>query len=178
MKRFIFGVLAMLLLFGLNGCSDSKPTEEDVVKSANQAILAFKEMGYGIPDDLDSYIEIDSANITDSYQKGDFYIVKAIPHITIKEDLDKAIIKSKFHDAYTGQVIALMEGIKKYQDGIIKKGALALIMRVASPDGSLRDGDEFDGLESTYKFRKTDNGWREVEWILKKTQHLSKLNLN
>ena len=174
MKRFITGVIGMLFLFGLSGCGDSKPSEEDVLKSAQSSITAMKEAGY----DLSPYIEIDDVKITDSYKQGNFYIMKVVPHIEINEDIDKKVIKSKFHGAYVQQVIAIFESIKKYQDGKINKAQLQGLMRIGIADGSLKDGDEFDGLESTYKFRKTDNGWRAVEWVLKKMQLLNKLKLN
>ena len=159
MKRFITGIVGTMLLVGLIGCGDSKPSKEDVLKSASSSIEGMKEAGY----DLSPYIEIDDVEITDSYKEGNFYIMKVIPHIEITEDIDKEVVKSKFHGAYVQQIIAFFESIKKYQDGKINKAQLQGLMRLGVADGSLRDGDEFDGLESTYKFRKTDNGWRAVD---------------
>jgi hypothetical protein len=159
MKTLISSLLALVLMIGLSGCGDSKPSEDDVLKSAQTSVSAFKDMGY----DVQSYVNIDAVEITDSYKQGNFYIMKVIPHIEVEKDITKQVLKTKLNNAYVKQVIAIFESIKKYQNGDVNKAQLQGLMRIGIPEGTLKDGDEFNGLESTYKFRKTDNGWRAVD---------------
>lgn len=163
MKKYI---CSLLLIFVLAGCG-GKPGKDDLTKSFNGSFENFKQVGV----DFGQYFEPSKFEITNSYVDGEFYIVKAIPTISIKKDLDEGAIgqiKERTGLLY-GPVmltINMFETLKKYDSGGIDQQEMMREMRTAqlrTPEGSLKSGDRFKGLESDYKFRKTDNGWMAVD---------------
>lgn len=164
MKKLFF--ITILFSFILTGCS-GKPGNDDLTKSFNKSFEGFKQVGV----DLGQYLEPSGFDVSDSYEEGQFYIVKAIPIISIKENLDSASIKeikekTGMLSVYVIQMINMFEILKKYDTGEINQQKMAQelkLSQVREPEGLLKSGDEFKGLESEYKFRKTDNGWLAVE---------------
>lgn len=161
-KRFLMA----FLFVGLMGCA-GKPGDADLAKSFNGSFEGFKQVGV----DLSEYIEASSFDVADSYEDGKFYVVKATPSIRIKKDIDAAAVQS-FEDKagmmaiYVFQTINMLETLGKYDAGQIDQQQMMAGLRTAhmsKPEGILKSGDSFSGLESEYKFRKTDNGWMAVE---------------
>lgn len=164
MKKIYF--VFALLIFVLTGCG-GKPGKNDLTKSFNESFENFKQIGV----DLGQYIEASDFEIIDSYAEGEFYIVKAIPIISVKKDLDEGGIgqikeRTKLLYGPVMLMINMFETLKKYDSGGIDQQEMMREMRMAQyrkPEGSLKSGDRLKGLESTYKFRKTDNGWMAVD---------------
>jgi len=162
MKRLILGLLAILLTVGISGCS-SKPGEDELIDSMNSSFVDMKNAGV----DLTKYIEFDKFKIIDSYEKNGLYVIDAQPHVEIKKDLDKKTFKKIWAKSQmAGSIIGMLEGAKKYSNGkgnigIIKQSGMFGVRGVY--EGSLQDGDEFWLPKNTYKFRKTDNGWKAID---------------
>lgn len=162
-KLYIFTILLTILLTGCGG----KPGNEDLEKSYNGALEAFKPVGV----DMSQYLKASSFEVSDSYEEGKFYIVKATPTVKIIKSLDKAAIdaikeKTGIFSTHIVQIINIFEILKKYDDGDLNEQKMMQqlsLSQIRKPEGTLISGDEFSVLESDYKFRKTDKGWMAVE---------------
>ncbi|WP_404417792.1 hypothetical protein [Marinospirillum sp.] len=160
-------LLLLVLFITLVGCGGGKPNESDLEKSFNESFDGFKQAGI----DLSQYIEASSFDISDSYEDGRFYVVTATPKINIKKSLDNAAIQSIDEQAgelssYIFVTIKMLEELSKYDAGQINQQEMMANLQTAhleKPEGILKAGTTFYGLESEYKFRKTDNGWMAVE---------------
>lgn len=154
----------MLTAITLVACGSNKPSEKDLEKSFNSSFDNFKEVGL----DLGQYVTADGFKVTNSYENGNFYIVKAIPKIKITKSLDSNAIQGiqsqlGLNAPHVIQMIKMLEVMESYDKGDINKQQMRAELSVMPlPKGTLMAGDTFSGLESEYKFRKTDNGWMAV----------------
>ena len=159
--------LMVIFLAGLLGCSN-KPGDADLAKHFNDSFAeSFRQIGI----DFSEYVEASSFKVTSSYEDGNFYVVKAIPKIKIKKDLDAGALQSFETKAgmmvvYVYPVIFMLENLKQFDAGQINEQQMMLRLRSAinlKPEGILKTGDLFSGLEGEYKFRRTDQGWQAVK---------------
>jgi len=163
-KLYVFTILLSLIL---SGCGGGKPGNEDLEKSFNDSFQAFKQAGV----DMSEYFKASSFEVSDSYEEGKFYVVKATPTVKIIKNLDETAIaaikeKTGMLSGHVIQIINMFEILKKYDDGELDEQKMMQELRLSQirkPEGTLMSGNEFSGLESDYKFRKTDNGWMAVE---------------
>ena len=169
MKRLVLGILALMLVVGLNGCS-SNPGENEIVKSCNEPFKYIDTILESANRNLvfSDYVECDSAKITDSYKKNDMYVLQFIPHIKIKKDFSDQVFKDNKLDpgsligSQIFKIMYMMKRIKLYREGKIKKGQISQPRDHTAKDIIFHSGDNFDTFKSSAKFRKTDNGWMEI----------------
>lgn len=166
MKRLLASLIALLLFIGLSGCS-SNPSDDDIIKSGNAPFESIDNLvgKLGRNFKLSDYICIDYVDVVDSYKKNNIYYLQVIPHIEIKKDFDEnTLINAKIEPSSVvgGSIMdtmSFMKGLQLYDDGKIKKYEI----NKRRNNLKFEEGNDFDGLKSTYKFRKTDNGWMALD---------------
>lgn len=158
--------LLVLALVVLTGCGDSKPSTEDLENSFYSGFEPGKKVGV----DLTEYFEVDSFEILESFGNEKGYVFKLVPSIKVKKSISKEKYKEvsnelgTYAEAFTIPVKMLeilnkhSSGELSYQDMIANLGGVYGY----EYEGKLEKGDVFSGTESTYKFRKTDQGWMPV----------------
>lgn len=146
-----------------------RPSKAQLKESFERTTFQLDELGANFRE----HIRVVGVNIVESYQENSIYNIKAKFNIECIKDLDKTTIENQVKSlpiavapVYVLQV-NLFELLKQYHSGKINNAQLRLRLRVIGhikPKGILKRGDKFETLDSTYyRFRKTDQGWREIK---------------
>lgn len=161
MKKSLVGiVLITLLLF--TGCGN-KPELEQLVEIENKDLKSWEMVPFIKAIDFEIQIEkeLDNGN----------YFIQGFPVLKVEQQFyreflyDKHVTSKRFKRA-----VVKLEYLKDFHEGKIKSTNLMLKLDdknpwqkdYLKPRGTLKKGDEFKGMQRTFTFKQTDDGWKFI----------------